>query len=95
MVFLSVSSLIYSFFAYPVLLQDEKTKFVSQQEVLTKNRYVEVSVTKSTFLASLGIVHVDKVAFTGQLQVLSKNRYVKFLFAETNFFNAREASRSR
>ena len=50
---------------------------------------------KSTFLASLGILHVDKVAFTGQLQVLSKNRYVKFFFAETNFFNAREASRSR
>ena len=49
----------------------------------------------STFLALLGILHVDKVAFTGQLQVLSKNRYVKFFFPETNFFNAREASRSR
>ena len=47
---------------------------------------------KSTFLASLGIVHVDKVAFTGQLQVLSKNRYVKFFFAETNVLNALEAS---
>ena len=54
MVFLSVSSLIYSFFAYPVLLQDEKTKFVSQQEVLTKNRYVEVSVTKINFFSFIG-----------------------------------------
>ena len=54
MVFLSVSSLIYSFFAYPVLLQDEKTKFVSQQEVLTKNRYVDVSVTKINFFSFIG-----------------------------------------
>ena len=54
MVFLSVSSLIYSFFAYPVLLQDEKTTFVSQQEVLTKNRYVEVSVTKINFFSFIG-----------------------------------------
>ena len=54
MVFLSVSSLIYSFFAYPVLLQDEKTKFVSQQEVLTKNHYVEVSVTKINFFSFIG-----------------------------------------
>ena len=51
MVLLSVSSLIYFFFAYPVLLQDEKTTFVSQLEVLTKNRYVEVSVTKINFFS--------------------------------------------
>ena len=76
MVLLSFSSLIYSFFAYPGLLQDEKTTFLSQLEVLTKYRYVEVSVTKINFLASLGILHVDKVAFTGQLQVLSKSRHV-------------------
>ena len=50
--------------------------FVSQLEILTKTRYVEVSVIKIDFLASLGIVYVDKVAFTGQLQVLSKNRHV-------------------
>ena len=76
MVLLSFSSVIYCFFAYPGLLQDEKTTFLSQHEVLTKNRYVEVSVTKINFLASLGIVHVDKVAFTGQLRVLTKNRHV-------------------
>ena len=76
MVLLSFSSLKYSFFAYPGLLQNEKTTFLSQLEVLTKTRYVEVSVIKIDFLASLGIVYVDKVAFTGQLQVLSKNRHV-------------------
>ena len=40
MVLLSFSSLKYSFFAYPGLLQDEKTTFLSQLEVLTKTRYV-------------------------------------------------------
>ena len=79
MALLSFSSLKYFFFGYSGLLEDEKTTFLSQLEVLT----------------SLGIPHVDKVASTGQLQVLSKNRYVKFFFAETNFFNALEASRSR
>ena len=54
MVLLSFSSLIYSFFAYPGLLQDEKTTFVSQLEVLTKNRYVEVSVTKINFFSFIG-----------------------------------------
>ena len=51
MVFLSFSSLIYSFFAYPGLLQDEKTTFVSQLEVLTKTRYVVVSVFKLNFFS--------------------------------------------
>ena len=54
MVLLSFSSLIYSFFAYPGLLQDEKTTFLSQLEVLTKNRYVEVSVTKINFFSFTG-----------------------------------------
>ena len=54
MVFLSFSSLIYSFFAYPGLLQDEKTTFVSQLEVLTKTRYVEVSVFKINFFSFIG-----------------------------------------
>ena len=54
MVLLSFSSLIYSFFAYPSLLQDVKTTFLSQQEVLTKNRYVEVSVTKINFFSFIG-----------------------------------------
>ena len=51
MVLLSFSSLIYSFFAYPGLLQDEKTTFVSQLEVLTKTRYVVVSVFKLNFFS--------------------------------------------
>ena len=76
MVFLSFSSLIYSFFAYPGLLQDEKTTFVSQLEVLTKTRYVEVSVFKINFFSFAGHSTIDKVAFTGQLQVSSKNRHV-------------------
>ena len=54
MVLLSFSSLIYSFFAYPGLLQDVKTTFLSLQEVLTKNRYVEVSVTKINFFSFIG-----------------------------------------
>ena len=54
MVLLSFSSLKYSFFAYPGLLQDEKTTFLSQLEVLTKNRYVEVSVIKINFFSFIG-----------------------------------------
>ena len=54
MVLLSFSSLIYCFFAYPGLLQDEKTTFVSQLEVLTKNRYVEVSVIQINFFSFIG-----------------------------------------
>ena len=54
MVLLSFSSLKYSFFAYSGLLQDEQTTFLSQLEVLTKNRYVEVSVTKINFLSFIG-----------------------------------------
>ena len=54
MVLLSFSSLIYSFFAYPGLLKDEKTTFLSQLEVLTKNRYVEVSVIKINFFSFIG-----------------------------------------
>ena len=53
MVFLSFSSLIYSFFAYPGLLEDEKTTFLSQLEVLTKTRYVVVSVFKLNFFSFL------------------------------------------
>ena len=54
MVLLSFSSLIYTFIAYPGLLQDQKTTFLSQLEVLTKNRYVEVSVTKINFFSFIG-----------------------------------------
>ena len=54
MVLLSFSLFKYSFFAYSGLLQDEKTTFLSQLEVLTKNRYVEVSVTKINFFSFLG-----------------------------------------
>ena len=51
MVFLSFSSLKYFFFGYSGLLEDEKTTFVSQLEVLTKTRYVEVSVFKINFFS--------------------------------------------
>ena len=54
MVFLSFSSLKQSFFGYSGLLEDEKTTFVSQLEILTKNRYLEVSVTKINFFSSIG-----------------------------------------
>ena len=54
MVLLSFSSLKYSFYGYSGLLEDEKTTFVSQQEVLTKNRYVEVSVIKINFFSFIG-----------------------------------------
>ena len=51
MVLLSFSSLKYFFFGYSGLLQDEKTTFVSQLEVLTKTRYVVVSVFKLNFFS--------------------------------------------
>ena len=51
MVFLSFSSLKYFFFGYSGLLEDEKTTFVSQLEVLTKTRYVVVSVFKLNFFS--------------------------------------------
>ena len=54
MVLLSFSSLKYSFFGNSGLLEDEKTMFVSQLEVLTKNRYVEVSVIKINFFSFAG-----------------------------------------
>ena len=54
MVLLSFSSLKYSFYGYSGLLEDEKTTFVSQQEVLTKNRYVQVSVIKINFFSFAG-----------------------------------------
>ena len=54
MVLLSFSSLKYSFFAYSGLLQDEQTTFLSQLEVFTKNRYVEVSVFKVNFFSFVG-----------------------------------------
>ena len=54
MVLLSFSSLKYSFYGYSGLLEDEKTTFVSQLEVLTKNRYVEVSVIKINFSSFAG-----------------------------------------
>ena len=54
MVLLSFSSLKQSFFGYSGLLEDEKTTFVSQLEILTKNRYLEVSVTKINFFSSIG-----------------------------------------
>ena len=54
MVLLSFSSLKYSFYGYSGLLEDEKTTFVSQLEVLTKNRYVEVSVFKINFFSFAG-----------------------------------------
>ena len=54
MVLLSFSSPKYSFFGYSGLLQDEKTTFVSQLEVLNKNRYVKVSVTKINFFSFAG-----------------------------------------
>ena len=53
MVLLSFSSLKQSFFGYSGLLEDEKTTFVSQLEILTKNRYLEVSVTKINFFSSI------------------------------------------
>ena len=49
MVLLSFSSLKYFFFGYSGLLEDEKNTFVSQLEVLTKTRYVVVSVFKLNF----------------------------------------------
>ena len=51
MVLLSFSSLKYSFFGYSDLLEDEKTTFLSQLEVLTKTRYVVVSVFKLNFFS--------------------------------------------
>ena len=51
MVLLSFSSLKYFFFGYSDLLEDEKTTFVSQLEVLTKTRYVVVSVFKLNFFS--------------------------------------------
>ena len=54
MVLLSFSSLIYFFFGYSGLLEDEKTTFVSQLEVLTKTRYVVVSVFKLNFFSFVG-----------------------------------------
>ena len=54
MVLLSFSSLIYSFFGFSGLLDDEKTTFVSQLEVLTKNRYFEFSVFKINFFSFAG-----------------------------------------
>ena len=54
MVLLSFSSLKYFFFGYSGLLQDEKTTFVSELEILTKNRYVEVSVIKINFFSFIG-----------------------------------------
>ena len=53
MVLLSFS-LKYSFFAYSGLLQDKQTTFLSQLEVLTKNRYVEASVFKVKFFSFVG-----------------------------------------
>ena len=54
MVLLSFSSLKYFFFGYSDLLEDEKTTFLSQLEVLTKTRYVEVSVFKINFFSFAG-----------------------------------------
>ena len=54
MVLLSFSALKYSFFAYSGLVQDEKTTCLSQLEVLTKNRYVQASVTKIKFFNFVG-----------------------------------------
>ena len=54
MVLLSFSSLKYSFFVYPGLLQDEQTTFLSLLEVLTKTRYVVVSVIKLNFFSFVG-----------------------------------------
>ena len=54
MVLLSFSSLKYPFFAYSGPLQDEQTTFLSQLEVLTKNRYVEVSVIQINFFSFIG-----------------------------------------
>ena len=51
MVLLSFSSLKYCFFGYSSLLQDEKTTFVSLLEVLTKTRYIVVSVFKLNFFS--------------------------------------------
>ena len=54
MVLLSFSSLKSSFFAYSGLLQDEQTTFLSQMEVLTKTRYVVLSVIKLNFFSFVG-----------------------------------------
>ena len=54
MVLLSFSSLKYFFSGYSHLLEDEKTTFLSQLEVLTKNRYVEVSVIRINFFSFIG-----------------------------------------
>ena len=54
MVLVSFSLLKYSSFGNSGLLEDEKTIFVSQLEVLTKNRYFEVSVTKINFFSFTG-----------------------------------------
>ena len=51
MVLLSFSSLKYFFSGYSDLLEDEKTTFLSQLEVLTKTRYVVVSVFKLNFFS--------------------------------------------
>ena len=53
MVLLSFSSLKYFFFGNSGLLEDEKTTFVSQLEVLTKTRYVVVSAFKLNFFSSV------------------------------------------
>ena len=51
MVLLSFSLLKHFFFGYSDLLEDEKTTFLSQLEVLTKTRYVVVSVFKLNFFS--------------------------------------------